>query len=909
MAKRKKQSSNFPVSQADVQDAVASSPDPEQALVPGSGEETEASDAANAKLVERLQMFQAKLAVLRGQFVAARSAQGLDRRWSEDLAQYKGLDYPNKTNTDMMATVATGFPVSIPVTRTARSTVFVQMTRQKTNGAAARLDDVLMPTDESAFSVGPGPLPALPSFVQLPAAPPAPTGAPAGGASPAQMSPAAPGDQGQPAGAPPIGGPQPAAAAAAAATPAAPSAPAAPAAPSPQATAIVDPKTQALMDQHAEAKRRSDLMQQEIEQQFSECNFNSEYRRVIFDSALLGTGVMKGPVVVNRTRKVWSRKTDATGASPYWTLEIMKELSPASFRVDPRLFFPDPVCGERLQSGRGAFELDKKTPKQVRELALQPEYIHSQLVQVLEEGPAVGKALQNLQDQEDRDMVADDVYEHWIFWGEIDRDDLIAAGVTVPDSTLSITSACIEMINSTIVRAYLNPLEGGEIPYDMVPYERSPGSAWGVGVPFLMRAGQKVINSAWRMILDNAGVCAGPQIIVNPFMIKPADKRWEITSRKIWLAEQDVLDVSKAFQTAEFASHQADLQSILDQAEKLVEAETAGPMTSSGKDAVPETVGGMQMQKQMENVGLRRQVKQYDDSITRPHVSRYYDFNMEYNPNDDIKGAFIVNALGSQALLVREIEGQELTNMLAMATNPVFQVFVNAKKLFMKTVKRMHIDPTDVMNTDAEIKAAQDLAAQNPPQDPRVEAATIAAKTNDTRTQAMIQIAKDAEAGKQQIASQATNVALQTLALERDIETLRVSLKQGISVEQVRAQLAAVAMKERGTTDRQAMQHAADERAQGADHVADQTLAMAQQTSDQNQQTADQASSAAEQQASHAHEASMQTSDQAHQAATADVSQDHQADMQGDAQDHATDLQDSAQTHEAAMPTPTAPAK
>ena len=909
MAKRRKPSSNFPVSQADVQDAAGATPDAGAPLVPGADEEDE-RDAANQKIVDRLQIFQAKLATLRGQFVAARSAQGLDKRWSEDIAQYKGLDYPNKTNTDMIATVATGFPVSVPVNKVARSTIFVQMTRQKTNLAAARLDDVLMPTDEPAFSVGPMPLPQLPSFVQLPQPAPTATGAPAGGASPAQMSPAAPGDQGQPAGAPPIGGPQPAAAAAAASPPATaqPAGPA-PAAPTPQASPVVDAKTQALIDKHAEAKRRSDLMQQEIEQQFTECNFNSEYRRVIFDSALLGTGVMKGPVVVNRTRKVWSRKTDATGASPYWTLEVMKELTPASFRVDPRLFFPDPVCGERVQSGRGAFELDKKTPKQVRELALQPEYIHSQLLTVLEEGPATGKALHNLQDMEDRDMVADDVYEHWIYWGEVDRDDLEAAGVSVPDSKLAITSACIEMINSTIVRAYLNPLEGGEIPYDMVPYERSPGSAWGVGVPFLMRAGQRVINSAWRMILDNAGVCAGPQIIVNPFMIKPADKRWEVTARKIWLAESDVVDVSKAFQTAEFASHQADLQSILAQAEKLVEAETAGPMQSAGKDAVPETVGGMQMQKQMENVGLRRQVKQYDDSLTRPQVARYYDFNMEYNPNDDIKGDFNVIALGSAALLVREIEGQELTNMLAMATNPVFQVFVNAKKLFMKTVKRMHIDPTDVMNTDAEIRAAQDLAAQNPPQDPRVEAATIAAKTNDGRTAAMVQIAKDAEATKEKIASAATNVALQTLALERDIETLRVSLKQGISVEQVRAQLAAVAIKERGTTDRAAMQHAANERAQGADHVADATLASAAHTASLNQQTADQAAAAAEQNAAHNHDAAMQVADHAHQASTTEVSQDHQADLQGDAQDHATDLQDSAQTHEAAMPTPTASAK
>src|SRR5437868_12419481 len=253
-------------------------------------------------------------------------------------------------------------------------------------------------------------------------------------------------------------------------------------------------------------------MQLEIEDCFDECDFNAEARRAAFDMALLGTSVMKGPVVFKRTRRKWQMSTDAAG-KPIWTLVISEELRPASFRVDPRCFYPDPACGENVQNGRGAFEYERKTAKQIRQLAQQPEYIKSQLLQVLEEGPSVGKALATVEDQEDRDPQSAGVYEHWIYWGEVDREDLIAAGVTVSDDELEVVSACIEMINSTVVRAYLNHAPDGALPYDMAPWERSPGSVWGYGVPYLMRAQQRVINAAWRMLLDNAGVSSGPQIV------------------------------------------------------------------------------------------------------------------------------------------------------------------------------------------------------------------------------------------------------------------------------------------------------------------------------------------------------------------------------------------------------------
>jgi hypothetical protein len=598
----KKNPNDFPgVDEDQDEPDTAGGPDEDKDLVPD-----EDDGESQAKLEDKLAIFGASMAARIREWVRARAVQGHDKRWSEDLDQYNGRDSANRAASEMMTSVEAGFPVTTNRAKAMRSTVFVQVTRQKTNALAARVADIVCPSDERNFSVSPTPVPGLPTFVHVPP-------------QSAEQAPQLPGPTAAPSatgaadGAPPIGGPQQASAGPASAPPTGGQSIEG-SAPMP---ADVSPEQQALIDQQAEAKKRADAMQQEIADDFDECDMSTEQRKVIFDKALFGTGVMKGPVVVHRTRKAWSERKDQMGNST-WTLDVVQEIKPASFRIDPRNVFPDPHCGENVQNGRGLFELDRKTPKQVRDLAKQPGYIKSQLMKVLEEGPQTGRALQVMAERDDRDMVPGDIYEHWIWWGEVERDDLVLAGISEDDlgDELEATSACIEMINSTVVRAYLNPLADGALPYDLVPCERMPGSVWGYGVPFLMRSQQKVINAAWRMILDNAGLSSGPQIVMKPSMIRPADGQATLTARKIWYADESIEDVSKAFATFEFQSHQAELASIIEMADRLSDQETAVPMLAQGQQgSAPETVGGMQILMQGANVMLRRLVKQFDDYL------------------------------------------------------------------------------------------------------------------------------------------------------------------------------------------------------------------------------------------------------------------------------------------------------
>ena len=543
-------------------------------------------------------------------------------------------------------------------------------------------------------------------------------------------------------------------------------------------------------------------MQVEIDDQLVECGYNGELRKMIHDAAVLGTGVIKGPVVTNRTRKAWQPYTDATGQTVH-QVEIVDELSPATFRIDPRNVWPDPGCGESVHNGRGLYEREQLTSKQVRDLAKQPGFMKSQLRKVLEDGPKKSATMEELKDEDQRDM-ARDVYEMWTYWGEVEHEDLEAADVDVGErDELRTISACVVMINSTVVKAFLNPLDDGQLPYDFYVWEKVAGSVWGYGIPYLMRSQQKVLNAAWRQMMDNSGVTSGPQIVVKPSVIQPADKRWELSARKIWYATDDMDDVRKAFATFEFNSHQGELAGIIKMATELADAETGVPTIMQGeKGAAPDTVGGMQMLMNSASVVLRRLVKQFDDMVTKPHIRRYYDYNMMYNEDEEIKGDFTVDARGSSALMVRDIQNQSFLNLLAAGANPIYGKYLDTQKLFEKALQAQHIDPAEVFKSEEEIdrinEAEKQAATQGPPPNPALEVAKVRAETEMQKVQAQNQGDLQELQVRQSIAKQDAEMRMAEMQLTREIEMLKLSNTQNISLEKIKAQLADTAIRERG---------------------------------------------------------------------------------------------------------------
>lgn len=698
---------------------------------------------------EQLQAFGQAMTHQRDEWVRARYSYGVDKRWLEDEDQYNAKDNINKAASQMMTSVEQGYPVTTQAAKPHRSTVYIGLTRQKTNAAEARIADILLPTDDRNWGIKPTPKPTLMAMSRN-----------------KQMA----GDKytGEPLVHPDTGEP----------------------------LAMRDIARAAM----GEARKAADAMQLEIDDQLTECDYNGELRKMLHNAARLGTGVIKGPIVTNRVRKAWQAFKD-TGGSMIHQMEVVQEVTPASYSVDPRNVWPDPGCGDSIHKGKGIYEREQMTSRQVRDLAKQPGYMKDQLRRVLEEGPKKSATFQELKDEDQRD-VARDVYEMWTYWGEVDYDNLAAAGIDVgKKDELRAISACVVVINSTVVKVFMNPLEGGDLPYDFYVWEKVADSVWGYGIPYLMRAQQRVLNAAWRQMMDNAGVSSGPQIIVKAGAIQPADKQWQLSARKIWFATDEVDDVRKAFTAVEFNSYQGELANIIKMAMELADQETGVPTLLQGeKGSAPDTVGGMQMLMNSANVVLRRLVKQFDDMVTRPHIRRYYDYNMMYNEDEEIKGDFSIDARGSSALLIRDIQNQAFLNLLAAAANPVFGVYLDTQKLFEKALQAQHIDPKDVFKSEDELEKIKEQQAQ-PPEQPENPALAVAKMRGDIEMQkAQAQNEGDmAELQvRQSIAQQEGELRMAEMQITREIEMLKLSNSQNISLEQIKAKLADTAIKERG---------------------------------------------------------------------------------------------------------------
>lgn len=700
---------------------------------------------------DQLSLFGLTLALQRDEWVAARAASGWDKRVREDIDQFEGRDIAHLMAANMMTSVEQGYPVTTNHARATRSTVFINLTRPKTNSAEARLVDIVLPTDEENWSIEPTPNPKIIGALESDA----PAVDPANGQ--------------------PIVNPE---------------------------TGVATPQREIALAAKRLCEERSKGMADEIKDQLIECDYKAEVRKVIHNACKLGVGVLKGPIVHGRTRKAWVPVQGAT-----YELKVEQVKTPASWSVDPRNVWEDPACGDDIQKGRGIYELDRMTSKQVRQLAQQPGYIPEAIAKVLQQAPSVSTVHGTPHDKRENLSLSNRPYEVWTYTGEIDREDFKAAqqlgvGYEEPDGEemttdeedeiLSSVSAVIVVINSIVVKAYLNPNESGELPYDFFPYELEIDSPRGVGVPYLMRAQQKVVNAGWRMMMDNGGMAVGPQIILKRGQIRPADGNYEIAARKIWYATDEVEDVTKAFTTVEFEMHQPELAALIEMAERLIDTETGTPQLTQGEQGnAPDTLGGMQMLMNNTNVVTRRLVKQFDDKLTKPHIRRYYDFNMAYSEKENIKGDMDVDARGSSALLVRDIQNQAFTNLLAAGGNPVYAPFIDAKKLFENALKAQHVKPSDVMKSDEQIAAEAEAAKNAPqPQDPRIASATIMAQARVHES--------DNRAATQREALQ-TN--LQETQLDRDLALIKLAQESKLSFDEIKAALAETAMKIRSQRD------------------------------------------------------------------------------------------------------------
>ena len=326
-----------------------------------------------------------------------------------------------------------------------------------------------------------------------------------------------------------------------------------------------------------------------------------------------------------------------------------------------------------------------------------------------------------------------DRFHVWEYHGPINHEDLEAVlestgkGDEFEDyDPLDEVNVIVWFSQGHLLKFGEQPMESGDLLYSVFAFEQDDTSMFGFGVPYLMRDSQKAINGAWRMTMDNAGLSARPQVVIDTSRVEPADGSWTLTSGKVWLSKLPAVPgAGPAFETFNIPNNQAELMAIINMARQFADDETSLPVIEQrgdeGQSHVTRTALGMAMMMNAVNVVFRRVVKNFDDQMTVPNITRMFDWNMQFSRKDNIKGDFEVDARGSSVLLVREIQAQNLMVMASTFTNhPVLGPMTKAAPLYRQTVAAYGLTPDDIVMTEEEIKAAQQAEAEKGEQDPEV---------------------------------------------------------------------------------------------------------------------------------------------------------------------------------------------
>ena len=649
----------------------------------------------------------------------------VEKRWLADLAQFHGL-YDEQISKDLREHT--------------KSSLFINQTRPKTNVMESRLSDMLFPTDDRNWGIGPTPVPELTVEAENVAQ---------GAAEAILAAVAKPEDQGLK-----------------------------------QASAEADERLaliQAIMD---EAKKRARAMEEEIDDHLRECKYSIQARDVIKDGCKLGTGIMKGPVTDGKYRSRWQSGKEAM--ANVFSLNYENDERPAFWRVNPWDFFPDSDA-TNMEENEAVYERHMLNKKQLRRLARQPGFDKDSIRRLLKDKPqaTVPSYLADLRSitSSYNDMLKDR-YHVWEYHGPLTAEDMqqLSIALDQPEKAadmgddvdpLDEIQAVVWFCQGEIMKFGIHHLDSGDSIYSVFNLEKDEASIFGFGIPHVMRDPQKALSGAWRVLMDNMGLSSGPQIVINDEVIEPVDGKWELTPRKVWRRKGTAPADKKPFEVFDIPSHMDELLKVIDVSKQNCDEETALPMLAQGEQGtqVTKTAQGMSILMNSVNVVFRRIVKNWDDDMTTANIRRMYDWLMQFSEKEHIKGDFQVDARGTSVLLVREMQS---ANMMAFLMNfgghPVLGKYLKDEGLpaLRRLAAAMLIPADEVIKSAAEVAEDEAKAAEKPrAPDPEMEKITASLNLEQMRGQS----------------------ALALEGMRRETALIKLASTQNVDLEKLRAML------------------------------------------------------------------------------------------------------------------------
>lgn len=550
-------------------------------------------------------------------------------------------------------------------------------------------------------------------------------------------------------------------------------------------------------------------MTRQIKDQFVQTNYGTKARMAIRDFCTLGTAVLKGPYVKENKKTRYGE-----GLFPV----VETGITPAANRVDPRLFYPNPSC--RLpEELKESFEVHLMDKEELAALAKSPAYMADQIKMAIELGGNENDIPPIVQMTSFYKTGLDYKSKYVVheYHGHIPKEILLELGeITEEEANDPLQDFYGEVwfCDRTVIRISRPILDGPfRSKYKVATYKPDPNSLFGHGVPYLIRHVQRILNTSYLMLMDNAGLTSLPQIVLNREVIEPAarDGDYSMYPGKVWTMTEYGIDVREAMNFVNIPANSQGLTQIIEMCLMFADMESMLPNHQQGEPVKANNMAGIAQVLTAMSIIQKDASQCWDDNITEPLVEDFYHYNMQDPDVDDrIKGDMEVEIGGATARIDSQMRGQDIERILGLSQmSEEFSVQINPVKAFRELVANSKAG--DILRTTSEVRQEltrmqqerQQQAEQPDPQMLKAQADLMNAQANmeniklqQQKMQFDQQIAQaklQAEMQVRQLEVEARNTAtlanLQQSQDARELELIKLASQREMTVEELATKL------------------------------------------------------------------------------------------------------------------------
>ena len=476
-------------------------------------------------------------------------------------------------------------------------------------------------------------------------------------------------------------------------------------------------------------------MEKKIHDQLEESHAKKHLRAAAFETALFGTGIMKGPFAVDKEFPNWDEEGNYT--------PTFKTI-PQTTSVSIWNFYPDPDAST-MEEAEYIIERHKMSRSQLRGLKNRPYFRENAINNALGLGESYQKEWWEHIMEDDSEEYSVERFEVLEFWGFVDTEMLEQQDIDIPKEIKDAEQVSVNawICNGQVLRLVMNPFTPAYIPYFASPFEMNPYSIFGVGIAENMDDTQTLMNGFMRMAVDNAALSGNLLIEIDETNLVPGQDL-SVYPGKVFRRQGGA--PGQAIFGTKFPNVSNENMQMFDKARVLSDESTGFPSFAHGQTGVSgvgRTASGISMLMSAANGSIRNVVKNIDDYLLAPLGKAFFNFNMQFNFDADIKGDLEVKARGTESLMANEVRSQRLMQFLQVVQNPALAPFARMDYIVREIAKSMDLDPDKVGNNMAQAAVQAEILKKfqeaNPPEPqpgvpgpPPTQGAPAGAQVQDT---------------------------------------------------------------------------------------------------------------------------------------------------------------------------------